>query len=252
MPDIGGMEWFEWGEWVGWTSHAGGLRLAGLLMLERMARAMNDSAYAGQCRRWFEDGSRAMEERMWTGSYYLNYFEPETGKKSDAVMGYQLDGEWAARFHGLPGVFRKDRIPKVLETVRRCNVALTPDIGAANFARPEGAALQSDSKVAFYGTHAMFSPEVLVLAYTCMDAGEREFGMEFARKYWANMVLRQRHPWDLTTILQGDTGKRFCGTDYSQCMMLWAFPAAIAGADLKGAVSADSLVARVLEAARVG
>ncbi len=43
---------------------------------------------------------------MWTGEYYLNFYEPETGKKSDDVMGYQLDGEWAARYHGLPGVFR--------------------------------------------------------------------------------------------------------------------------------------------------
>ncbi len=187
---------------------------------------------------------------MWTGSYYLNYYEPETGKRSDAVMGYQLDGEWAARFHGLPGVFRKDRIPQVLETVRRCNVALTPEIGAANFARPETGALDAGDQVAYYGTHAMFSAEVLLLGYTHLGEGQRELGLELARKYWTNLVLKQRHTWDLPNMVQGDTGKRFFGTDYYQNLMLWAFPAVVAGQTLATACGEGSLVRRVMEAAR--
>ena len=105
MPEVGGMEWFEWGEWAGWTAHAGGLRLAWLGIVERMAIHEGDEAFAAQCRAWREEGSRAMEGRLWTGGYYFNYLEPETGKVSDVVMGYQLDGEWVARYHGLPGVF---------------------------------------------------------------------------------------------------------------------------------------------------
>ena len=93
MPEVGGMEWFEHGEWAGMATHMGGLRLAQLRMVERMAEAVGDTEYAGQCREWFADGSRAMEEEMWTGGYYLNFYEKETGKKSDDVMGYQLDGQ---------------------------------------------------------------------------------------------------------------------------------------------------------------
>jgi uncharacterized protein (DUF608 family) len=250
MPDIGGMEWFEWGEWAGWTTHAGGLRLAGLRMLERMAQAMGDDAYAERCRKWFADGSKALEEQMWTGSYYLNFCEPETGKKSDDVMGYQLDGEWVARYHGLPGVFRSERVGTVLETIKRCNMALTPEIGAANFARPEGTPLSAESKIAYYGVFAMFTSELLLLACTFMYAGQKEFGLELARRYWTNFVLKQRHTWDLPNMVEGQTGRRHFGTDYYQNMLLWVLPQVMEGGDLKGSVAAGGLAQRVMKAGR--
>jgi uncharacterized protein (DUF608 family) len=248
MPDVGGMEWFEFGEWAGWTAHAGGLRLAGLLMAERMALAVRDTEFASRCRAWFDDGSRAMEERMWTGASYLNFFEPETGKKSDVVMAYQLDGEWAARFHGLGGVFPAARVRQTLGTVERCNVALTPTTGAANFARPDASVLAPESQVAFYGQYVMFVPELLVLACTYVQAGMREKGLELARKCWSNLVLAQRHTWDLPNMVDGSSGRRHFGTDYAQNMMLWAFPAALAGEDLSRCTASGSLVQRVIAA----
>jgi uncharacterized protein (DUF608 family) len=250
MPDVGGMEWFEFGEWAGMAAHLGGLRLAQLHMVERMAEAMGDAEYADQCRAWFADGSRAMEEEMWAGGYYLNFYDKETGKRSDDVMGYQLDGQWATEYHGLPGVFRSDRVGTALETIKRCNIALTPDVGAANFARPDGGPLPPESRVAEYGQYAMFPPELLVLAMTYIYAGEREFGLELARRHWANLVLRQRHPWDLPNIVRGDTGARVFGTDYYQNMMLWAMPAALAGQDLKDSCAPGTLVDRIIKAGK--
>ncbi len=247
--DLPELEWFEWGEWAGWTAHAGGLRLAGLLMLERMARAMGDAAYAEQCRKWFADGSRAMEGEMWTGTYYLNFWEPETGKKSDAVMAYQVDGEVAARFHGLSGVFREDRILTVLDTVRRTNIALSPELGAVNFARPDGKPMEADNPVAYYGQFVVFPHELLLLAFTFAYAGEREYGLELVRKHWANMVLKQRYAWDFPNIIDGQ-GRRFYGTDYYMDMMLWVYPMVLEGRDLKGSRAEGSLVSRVLQAGK--
>jgi uncharacterized protein (DUF608 family) len=248
MPEIGGMEWFEHGEWAGMASHMGGLRLAQLRMVERMAEAMQDTAYADQCREWLADGVRAMEEEMWAGSYYLNFYEKETGKKSDDVMGYQLDGEWAAVFHGLPGVFRSDRVKTTLHTIERCNIALTPEVGAANFARPDGCALPAESMVAQYGLYAMFPPELLVLAMTYMYAGEQQFGLDLARRHWSTIVLQQRHPWDLPNIVRGDTGARVFGTDYYQNMMLWAMPAAVGGQDIASYCAPGGFVDRIIQA----
>jgi uncharacterized protein (DUF608 family) len=248
MPAVGGMEWFEWGEWAGWTAHAGGLRLAWLRIVERMAAHRGDAAFAAQCRSWFDEGSRAMEERLWTGTCYLNYLEPETGKRSDDIMGYQLDGEWVARYHGLPGVFPADRVAGTLATIERCNMALTPAIGAANFARPDGAPLAVESPVAYYGAYAMFSSEVLLLAFTFISADQREKGLSLAERFWENLVLRQRHPWDLPNIVDGNTGKRRFGTDYYQNMLLWVLPEVLAGRTLRDAVCRGSLVRRILEA----
>jgi uncharacterized protein (DUF608 family) len=242
-----GMEWFESGEWLGMCSHLGGLRLSTLRIATRRAEQMGDEEFARQCREWFEQGSRAMEEQMWAGSYYLNYYDLESGKRSDDVMGYQLDGEWAADFHGLPGVFREERARATLETIKRCNVPLTI-CGAANFARPDGSPLSPESKVAEYGVYAMFAPEVLILAMNYMYEGDREFGIELARRSLENVVCKQRHPWDQPNNIRGDTGERIFGTDYYQNMMLWALPAALEGKDLRALCAPGGLVDRVLRA----
>ncbi len=66
----------------------------------------------------------------------------------------------------------------------------------------------------------MFCAELLVLAMTYIYAGEREFGLDLARRHWENLVCRQRHAWDMPNAIRGDTGERLFGTDYYQVMML--------------------------------
>jgi uncharacterized protein (DUF608 family) len=248
MPKIGGMEWFEFGEWAGMAAHLGGLRLAELRMVERMAQAMGDTETISQCRAWYADGSRAMEEEMWAGRYYLNFYEKETGKRSEDIMAYQLDGEWTARYHGLQGVFQAERVLTTLDTIRRCNMALSPEMGAVNFTQPDGSPLPVDSKVAVYGQYAMFTPEVVVLAMTYLYAGVREVGLELVRKFWENLCLKQGHNWDLPNMIHADSGKRVFGTDYYQNMMLWALPAAIAGQDLRASCAPEELIERMIQA----
>lgn len=248
MPDSGGMEWFEMGEWVGMVAHVGGLRLAGLRIMERMAEAMCDTEYAERCRTWHADGSRAMEEDLWAGSYYLNFYEKETGKKSDDVMGYQLDGQWAAAFHGVAEAFPTQRVKTTLETIKKCNIALTPKVGAANFARPDGSPLPPDSKIVEYGQYGMFSAELLVLAMVYIYSGEREFGLDLARRHWEMLFITHRHPWDLPNLVDGDTGQRNIGTDYYQTMLLWALPAALEGQDIAGHSASGGLLDRIIQA----
>ncbi|MGH9505070.1 MAG: GH116 family glycosyl hydrolase [Terriglobales bacterium] len=245
-----GMEWFEHGEWAGMCAHLGGLHLAQLRMVRRMAEHVNDHAYVKQCDAWLADGTKAMEQELWNGTYYLNFYEKESGKRSDDVMAYQLDGEWASRYHGAGHVFQPDRIDTTLATIRRINVALTPKVGAANFARPDGRPLEPKSKIAAYGPLAMFPAEVLVLAMTYIYSGQKDFGLDLARRHWETIVCQHGHGWDMPNIVRGDTGERVYGTDYYQSMMLWALPAALAGEDIAASRSGNSLVSRVIEAGR--
>jgi uncharacterized protein (DUF608 family) len=245
-----GMEWFELGEWAGMCTHLGGMHLAQLRIMERMARRMGDDAYAKQCQTWFEQGSHALESELWAGDYYLNYYEKETGKKSDAVMSCQFDGEWTAVVHGLPGVFKPERIKTTLQTIKSCNVKLAPDVGATTFAQRDGTPLTAGSKVAAYGVYTMVVAEVLLLSMIYIQHGEREYGLELARKHWDNLVNRQRHAWDMPNMVRGDTGERYIGTDYYQAMMLWALPLALEGENLTNAYGAGSFVGRVIQAGR--
>ena len=241
---------FEGHEYFGIGAKIGGTHLAQLRIAERMAETVGDAEFAQQCREWLEQGTESMETKMWTGRYYLNYYEPETGKREDLIFAHQLFGEWEARSAGLPGVFLPERVKTTLETIRGANATLT-QYGATNFANPDG----SPAEGVGYGTYGLgFPPYHLVLAMLYMYEGDVEFGLELARRYWHNIVCEKGYTWDQPNIFRGDedTGEATFGHDYYQNMMLWAVPAAMQGEDLSGSVRTGGLACRVLSASRGG
>ncbi|MBM3242257.1 hypothetical protein FJZ31_38810 [Candidatus Poribacteria bacterium] len=243
MPDGNvGREWWESEDWYGMCTHVGGMHLSNLKIAQRMAEKIGDNDFARQCQDWFEQGSKAMEEKMWheTSQSYLLYNEPDTGKISTTIMTNQLDGQWANRFHGLEGVFRADRVKKVLATVKR--TCLVENGGAVSFADADGT-----PQLVSYG---IFPPETYILGMTFMYEGDKETGLEIVRRSMYNTVIRHRHPWDLTNMIRCDTGERTFGTDYYQNMMLWAAPAAVEGKDISALCAKGGLVDRVIQASR--
>ncbi len=241
------LEWFESVLWFGMTPHVGGIHLANLKMTERMAEAVGDKDFARQCRSWFEQGSHSMEKKMWTGSYYLTYKDEKLAKQSDDVFAYQLDGEWIARFHGLPGVFQSDRVKTALGTIKRACIDRWK-FGAVNLARPDGALSQGVG----YGPNAFFVPEVYMLAMTYIYAGERDFGLELARRCVYSLNIHNLLTWNQPNLLRADTGDLLFGSHYVQNMMLWALPAALEGKDIGSFCAPGGLVDRVIKAARSG
>ena len=113
-----------------------------------------------------------MEDKLWAGSYYLNYFEPETGRKSDLVFAYQMDGEWITDHHGLPSALPQKRVRATLETIKRCNVAVTK-YGAVNYANLDGTVANPGG----YGAYSYFPPEALMLAMKWPFTADSAAGM---------------------------------------------------------------------------
>ena len=239
------LEWFEGILWFGMTSHVGGIHLANLKMAERLAEKVGDKEFAQQCRSWFEEGSRSMEEKMWSGSYYLAYKDVKDKKESDNVFAYQLDGEWMTQFHDLGGVFRADRVKSALGAIRRACIDRW-GYGAVNLARPDGSFAQGVG----YGPNSFFVPEVYMLAMTYMYAGERDFGIELARRCVYALNVHNLLTWHQPNLLRADTGDLLFGSHYVQNMMLWAVPAALAGKGIGPFCAEGGLVDRVIRAAR--
>ena len=236
---LGDTEWFEAPEpgWKGYVTHAGGVRMAQVQIMRRMAAAMGDDAYCASSDSWLEAGAHALEQHLWAGDYYLNFNEPETGQQSDLIFGYQLDGQWVTDWHGAGGVFPPERVESTLQTV-----------GAVNYATPAGA----PAKVGGYGTFSYFPPELYMLAMTFMYNGQQEFGRDLLRRCLHNISCGWGYTWDAPNTVRGDadSGQRAFGADYYQNMMLWAAPAALLNQDLTGPMQADGLVERVIEAGR--
>ena len=254
-PPGGGLDWFEGNGWFGMTPHVGGIHLAMLRMAERMAQHMGDDAFAQQCKQWITQGSEQMESKLWAGDYYLAYYEPETDKKSDLVFGYQLDGDWMAKYHGLPAVFQADRASKTLEKIKQTCVAINR-YGAANFARPSASAADPKDFSAQgvwglgYGAHGYFPPEVYMLGATYMYAGDKETGAEIIRTCQEGISAKYGYTWTQPNVVSGDTGRRIYGSDYYQNMMLWIVPAAMDGHDIQKTAAGGQLINKVLDAGK--
>jgi non-lysosomal glucosylceramidase len=239
------LEWFESVLWFGMTAHVGGIHLANLKMAQRMAEKIGDHEFARRCREWFQQGSQSMEDKMWAGEYYLAYNEPKTGKRSDNVFAYQLDGEWMARFHGLQNVFSRSRVEAALKAIRRACVQRWA-YGAVNLARPDGSMAEGVG----YGPNAYFVPELYMLAMTYLYAGEREFGLELARRTVYSLNQGNLLTWNQPNLMRADTGDRLFGSHYVQNMMLWALPAALEGKDIAVFCAPGGLVDRIIRAAK--
>jgi len=238
-------DWMESCDLLGIVPHIGGVHLANLRIAERMAREVGDEAFARQCAEWFAQGSAIMENKTWTGDYYLLYHEEATGKKSDTVMGCQLDGEWMVKFHGLDSAFRPERVKTTLETLREMN--LYPH-GAIVFRLPR----EGEFLPGYWGEAGVHFPSSIMLAATYLYYEQHEIGLDLAARTVRALVLERRGSWDSVLLFRGDTADFLWGADYYQNMMLWCLPAAIAGEDLTGPCKEGGLVERMITAGGLG
>ena len=155
-------------------------------------------------------------------------------------MGYQLDGEWMAKFHGLKSVFRKDRIKTTLDTLKKTVVCKR---GAITF-KLKGKGFSPG----YWTSDGIHIPGSLMLAMTYMYHGQRKFGLELARRTMHALIIENRRSWDSAIIILGNTGKVHWGSDYYQNLMLWALPAALQGGDIRQPCKQGGLVDRIIKA----
>jgi uncharacterized protein (DUF608 family) len=175
---------------------------------------------------------------------YVLFNELETGKKSSVILAHQLDGEWMARFHSLPGVFQPDRVKTVLETLKRTSLARS-EYGAVVFCQPEGASGEAWDP-GYWTMRGVHPPGTFILAMLYLYCNQKDLGLDLAKRT-VQEVARRGWLWDWPVALDGSFGPRV-GFDYYQNLILWSLPAALAGEDLKGPCSPGGLVDRVIQA----
>ncbi len=245
--NVGGDEWYESMRFYGMVPHVAGLRLAQLRIAERMAERVGDQAFAVQCREWLKQGSHSLEGEMWCGTHYLLYKEPQSGRQSDHLLAFQMDGEWVTDLHGLPGVFNPNRVLRTLETISRRLDSLS-ESGLVTLCQADGSLVDINQVHERQGGLACWPASVFILAAIYVYKGLARVGLNMARRTMHTVVCKMGLGWDFPNIIDVSpcSERLIYGCDYYQAMSLWALPAAIEGKSLESAVSSESLVSRVL------
>ncbi|XP_053271886.1 non-lysosomal glucosylceramidase [Pleuronectes platessa] len=182
---------------TGPSAYCGGLWLASLCVMCKMATLVDSEDTHQHYRDILERGSAAFDKLLWNGKYY-NY--DSSGRNlSNSVMSDQCAGHWFLRASGLGEgdfqAFPKEKIQRALKSVFDLNVMSFAggQMGAVNGMRPEGvpdrSSVQSDE---------VWTGVVYGLAATMIHEGMRDEGLRTAegcyRTVWERLGMAFQTP----------------------------------------------------------
>ena len=200
-----------------------------------MATAMNDSEFAAECTDWLGRGKAAYQEKLWTGEYYRLWHDPENtsgeGPDCDISLDNQLMAQWCVKITCLPDILPAEQVQSALGAVKRLNMAAT-EHGLVIGVNPDGARHISKSDPDkhprilpnYEHRRQVFVGENLCAAMSFIYHGQRETGLEIARRLYEAVALTRRSPWKQYCMIDADTGLPVWGEDYYSNMVIWALP----------------------------
>ena len=209
-------QYYDIWPWWGTSAYTASIWLAALRAGEECAKKQGDDAFADELRAWYGRGAKAFEDKLWTGEYYRLYNDPAGNRRSETSLTNALCGQWFAYTCGLGDLVPRSNVNSVIDTVLRLNAAATP-YGAVNGVGPNGAVDETfpdHSAVITIG-------EVWNFCAMAASVGRKTDAIELFEESYANVLLRQRTPWNITWSLNRDTGKLKWGWNYYSNTCVW-------------------------------
>ncbi|RLE70617.1 MAG: hypothetical protein DRJ37_06250, partial [Thermoprotei archaeon] len=219
------MQYYDQWRFYGTSAYVAGIWLAALRAAEEMARLLGDEDFARECRTWFERGRESYERKLWNGTYYRVYSEPETGRISEVCLCNQLMGQLYAYLLGLGDMFPREHIVSALKAIYRLNAKATK-FGAVSGVRPDGT-----PEPGRFSDTVIFG-EIMNYAATCLYVGLREEGLEVAKRAYENVAKYQKSPWNVYFDYNRETGEPVWGSNYYSNMCVWHLLPAWLGVDV--------------------
>ena len=108
-----------------------------------------------------------------------------------------------ALFHGLPGVFLQEHVDTTLETIKQTSAQMT-EYGVTIYCKPDASTLtKEDWSPGYMGSHGVHPAGVFMLAMLYIYRGQREFGLDLAKRPMQEMA-RRGFTFDLPVIIDGE------------------------------------------------
>ena len=247
-------EWFEDRSMHGYVAHPGGLRIAGAEMLKEWAQAMGDQEEAQKLDSLIVAGKDVLQRYLWKDDHYLIFNDTQKNEVLDAFFTPQLNGQYFAHFAGVPAVFPRENVDRIL-TVLRDKVCKLSKLGMPPiYSMPDGSLWTADKTGYLTGEYVYTNHQVIWNAITFIYEGHKDFGLELLRKNLEVSYCKWGYLWDGTNCCSagGDTGEVNYGWDYWFNWSIWTAPAALLNQDIGALVRPGGLVHRVISAGKQG
>ncbi|NQT07256.1 MAG: hypothetical protein HQ575_06930 [Candidatus Omnitrophica bacterium] len=225
LPDDEGQDQtFDMWNFYGTNSYTSSIFLAALLASIKIANTFKDKKHEMLYKKWFENGKRNFEKKLWNQRYFVNYLCNDKGCESSCTIG-QLNGQWYAHLLGLGYIADKKKVKTAIKTILRLNGTKSKH-GLVNAVRYTGEINKSSfhSKNVFPGMSYAF-------ASLCIYEGFKKEGMSLTKRIWDNFAYNTKTPWNQPDVVHLKTGKGLFGDYYMRNMGIWSVYLALANRD---------------------
>lgn len=210
--------------WVtrGESAYSGGLYIAALRAVSRMATALGDKTTAAHYDSLFEKAQKSYMKKLWNGSYF-NY---DVGSPyHDNVMADQLAGQWYANLAGLGDLVPKEDRVSALKKIFEFNVMkyANGEMGALNGMGADGSVLKDNEQIQEVWTGTTFG-----LASEMLAEGLRTEAFQTAKGVYQVVYVNKGY-WFRTPEAWGTDGM-YRASMYMRPAAIWAMEM-VPGAD---------------------
>lgn len=209
----------------GLNSFMGTLWLAALRAGEELARLLGQNQAATRWRTRFDTGSRAYDEALFNGEYYIQILEdgdPRQFQWETGCLSDQLFGQWWAHQLGLGHLLPRDHVRTALRSVVRHNLrtdftdfdnpyrvfATDDETGLLVCTWPTGGRPETPTR---YCDEVWTGVEQQVAAH-CLHEGLEDEGHAILRGLWNRYDGRRRNPYNQVE----------CGDHYVRALSGWS------------------------------
>jgi uncharacterized protein (DUF608 family) len=186
-----------------------------------MADIFKDKKFKAICQKYFKEGQKTFEEKLFTGKYYILDYENDGTKHLQCIAG-QLNGQWYAHLLNLGYILPKKSVKKAVKTMLELNCKASK-YGAVNSVYPDGKIDRAS-----YHSENIWAGESYQLYSLAIYEGFIKEGLKLTENMWKHFCYGVNNPFSQPDVMLAKTGKLGDGELYLRNVAIWGVALALA------------------------
>ena len=212
---------FDMWEFRGINSYTSSVFLASLLACIKMAGKFKDKDFKNICSKYFKEGQKTFQEKLFNGRYYILGYESDELIHPQSIAG-QLNGQWYAHLLGLGYILPEESVKKAVKSMLDLNCRAS-QYGAVNSVFPGGRIDRAS-----YHAENIWAGESYQLYSLAIYEGFVKEGLRLAKEMWHHYCHGVNNPYSQPDVIFSESGKLGDGELYLRNAAIWSVALALA------------------------